>query len=219
MQMSRKHVVETDVADKRISIFGGKLTDCLNVGEEILADVRRLGIAVPHPEARWYGESPEQTRAEFFHQARLMNLDEKTAPGFSEKLSTRLWRRYGGEALRLLEDIRADPRESEIVVKGTEYLRCELRYIAKREMVVKLEDFLRRRSKVALVVPERDLRNEPGLHEACEILFGDEGEARLAEYFASLDEQRRRQQAAPSTEPVPAALPSATVSPSLSAPR
>src|SRR5690606_26370503 len=126
---------ETDVQDKRISIFGGKLTDCLNVGEEILAEVRRLGVEVPYPNARWYGESPEQTRREFFHQARLMNLDAKTAPGFSEPLSTRLWRRYGGEALRLLEDIRADPRESEIVVKGTEYLRCELRYIAKREMV------------------------------------------------------------------------------------
>lgn len=188
MQLSRKHVIETDVEDKRVSIFGGKLTDCLNVGEEVLEAVERLGVAVPYPDARWYGESPQETRDAFFHQARLMDLDAKTAPGFSEPLSTRLWRRYSGEALRLLEDIRADPRESEIVVKGTEYLRCELRYIAKREMVVKLEDFLRRRSKVALVVPDRDLRKEPGLHEACEILFGAEGEARRAEYFGLVDE-------------------------------
>ncbi len=187
MQLSRKHVVETDVADKRVSIFGGKLTDCLNVGEEVLDAVRRLGIAVPFPDARWYGEAPEQTRREFFHQARLMDLDARTAPGFSEKLSTRLWRRYGAEALRLLEEIRTDPREAEILIEGTEYLRCELPFIARREMVVKLEDFLRRRSKISLVVRDADLRRAKGLREACAILFGGEREAdrQLAEYFGA----------------------------------
>jgi glycerol-3-phosphate dehydrogenase len=187
-QLSRKHVVETDAADQRISIFGGKLTDCLNVGEEILREVRRLGVAVPFPEARWYGEAPAQTRDEFFHQARLMGLDDKTAKSASEQLSTRLWRRYGAEALRLLEEIRADPRQGDVLVAGTEYLRCELSYMAKREMIVKLEDFLRRRSKVALVVSADELRRAAGLREACSILFGEEAEARLAEYFSRVDE-------------------------------
>ncbi len=183
MQLSRKHVVETDMQDRRVSIYGGKLTDCLNVGEEVLDAVRSLGIAVPFPDARWYGEAPEQTRREFFHQARLMNLDARTAPGYSEKLSTRLWRRYGAEALRLLEEIRTDPREAEILIEGTEYLRCELPFIARREMVVKLEDFLRRRSKISLVVSHEELRQARGLREACTILFGDDADARLADYF------------------------------------
>lgn len=202
MQLSRKHVVETDLEDKRVSIFGGKLTDCLNVGEEVLAAVKRLGVTVPYPDARWYGEAPEQTREEFFHQARLMDLDAKTAPGVSEKLSTRLWRRYGGEALRLLEEIRADPREGEILVAGTEYLRCELSYMAKREMVVKLEDFLRRRSKVALVVADDELRRAAGLREACNILFGDDAEDRLAEYFARVDENKALEAAPASAVPL-----------------
>ncbi len=189
-QLSRKHVVEASAEDKRISIFGGKLTDCLNVGEEVLAAVKRLGVAVPYPDARWYGEAPEQTRQEYFHQARLMDLDAKTSPTASEKLSTRLWRRYGAEALRLLETIRADPAEGEILVAGTEYLRCELWYVQKREMIVKLEDFLRRRSKVALVVSQHELRHAAGLPEACRILFGDDADARLAEYFASVDAER-----------------------------
>jgi glycerol-3-phosphate dehydrogenase len=184
-QLSRKHVVEVDVADRRVSIFGGKLTDCLNVGEEALAAVKKLGVAVPYPDARWYGEAPEQTREEYFHQARLMRLDDKTDKSASEKLSTRLWRRYGGEALRLLETIRADPREGEILLAGTEYLRCELSYVAAREMIVKLEDFLRRRSKVALVVRDDEIRAASGLREACAILFGDEADARMAEYFAA----------------------------------
>jgi hypothetical protein len=51
-------------------------------------------------------------------------------------------------------------------------------------MVVKLADFLRRRSKIALVIPEDEVRRAPGLLEACRILFGDEAQAKIDEYFA-----------------------------------
>ena len=60
LQLSRKHVVEVDARRAHISIFGGKLTDCLNVGEEVAAHVRALGVALPYPEARWYGEPPDE---------------------------------------------------------------------------------------------------------------------------------------------------------------
>jgi glycerol-3-phosphate dehydrogenase len=40
LQLSRKHVVETDSARRYISIFGGKLTDCLDVGEANCAQAR-----------------------------------------------------------------------------------------------------------------------------------------------------------------------------------
>ena len=97
-------------------------------------------------------------REEFFHQARLIGLDGYTAPESSELLSTRLWRRYGAEALGLLENIREDPRQAEVLIKGTEYLRCEVAQAARREMITKLEDFLRRRSKIALVERTEDIR-------------------------------------------------------------
>ena len=51
-------------------------------------------------------------------------------------------------------------------------------------MVVKLDDFLRRRSKIALVVTQQALREAPGLHEACELLFGSAAQERYDEYFA-----------------------------------
>ena len=95
-----------------------------------------------------------------------------------------LWRRYGTQALGLLEDIRADPRMAEVIIDGAEYLRCEIAQAARREMIVKLGDFLRRRSKIALVTRKRDLRTAPGLREACEILFGTRADARFDEYFA-----------------------------------
>jgi glycerol-3-phosphate dehydrogenase len=182
MQLSRKHAVEADAALGHVTIFGGKLTDCLNVGEEVCAESRRLGIALPFPDRVWYGE-PAEAREEYFHQARLMGLDELTSPQSSEKLSTRLWRRYGAEALGLLETIRRDPRTTEVIIETSEYIRGELDEAARREMVVKLDDFLRRRSKIALVVRREQIRRAAGLREACRILFGDEADAKIAEYF------------------------------------
>jgi glycerol-3-phosphate dehydrogenase len=185
LHLSRKHAIELRREDAHISIFGGKLTDCLNVGNEISELVRSLGIALPYPDYKWYGEPPDAVRDEFFHQAKLLGLDGFTAPESSEPLSTRLWRRYGAEAIGLLENIREDPRQAEVLIKGTEYLRCEVAQAARREMITKLEDFLRRRSKIALVERTADIARSPGLAEACELLFGDQAGAKLAEYFAA----------------------------------
>jgi glycerol-3-phosphate dehydrogenase len=141
-------------------------------------------VTLAYPEARWYGEPPDETRNEFFHQARLLDLDGMTSPRSSEKLTSRLWRRYGAEALGLLEDIRADRSMAEVLIEGAEYLRCEIAQAARREMIVKLEDFLRRRSKISLVMRDGELREAPGLREACRLLFGDDADARYDEYFA-----------------------------------
>lgn len=188
LQLSRKHAIDTDDAEAHISIFGGKLTDCLNVGEEIVAEVKRLGVSVPYPEHRWYGEPSESVRKEFLHQAELMDLDAMTSPEASEPLTARLWRRYGTHALDLLEEIREDPRQGELLIEGTEYLRCELGQAQRREMITRLEDFLRRRSKISLVISDERIRQSPGLMEACEILFGDQARERFDEYFADTPE-------------------------------
>jgi glycerol-3-phosphate dehydrogenase len=182
--LSRKHEIEVDRAHGHISIFGGKLTDCLNVGEEITEFVHALGVALPYKGHRWYGEPPDEVRDEFFHQARLMDVDALTPKDSWEPISTRLWRRYGESALRLLEDIRADPTMAEVLIEGTEYLRGELYHAARREMITKLDDFLRRRSKIALIARTPTIREAPGLFEACRILFGDQAEAKFEEYFA-----------------------------------
>lgn len=183
MQLSRKHAVEVNSASRYVAIFGGKLTDCLNVGEEICDEMERLGIELPFRQRRWFGEPPDAVRDEFFHQAALMGLDDMTTPGASEALSQRLWRRYGASALAMLENIRADPRQVEVLIEGAEYIRCEIEQAARREMVTTLDDFLRRRSKIALVLHRDQLRQARGLWEACEILFGDQAEERLREYF------------------------------------
>jgi glycerol-3-phosphate dehydrogenase len=182
-QLSRKHVIE--VEGNVLTIFGGKITDCLNVGEEIFELVSRLGVRAPFPDSPWFGEPPDAVRNEFFQQARLMKLDALTSATSSEPLTTRLWRRYRAGAFGLLESIRQDPRSAELLIENAEYIRCEIEEAARREMVVKLEDFLRRRSKIALVVSNEALERATGLLEACRILFADAAEEKLTEYFAS----------------------------------
>ncbi|NOY69260.1 MAG: glycerol-3-phosphate dehydrogenase/oxidase [Deltaproteobacteria bacterium] len=183
VQLSRKHAVEANYDKPHISIFGGKLTDCLNVGDEVSEIIGNMDIRIPYPAHKWYGDPHPQVKADFFHQARLMDLDGYTASTSSEKLSTRLWRRYGSRAIEMLETIREDPREAELLIKGTEYIRCEIQHAARREMVTKLSDFLRRRSKIALVVHHEDIRKAEGLMETCEILFKDQAQAKFDEYF------------------------------------
>jgi glycerol-3-phosphate dehydrogenase len=183
MQLSRKHVVERDLARRHLTIFGGKLTDCLNVGEEVCAELSQMGLPAPYPTRVWYGEPSAEVRDEWFHQAKLAGLDGYTSAHSSEKLSTRLWRRYGAEAFSLLESIRQDPRNAEVLIETSEYLRCEIEQAARREMITRLDDFLRRRSKIALVVQRDELKKAAGLREACRVFFGDRAEAEWSGWF------------------------------------
>ena len=54
---------------------------------------------------------------------------------------------------------------------------------ADREMIVTLEDFLRRRSKLALVVQHEDLKKSSVLRDACKLLFAEDAVERWEEYF------------------------------------
>ena len=186
-RLSRKHTVETDRDRRVVTIFGGKLTDCLNVGEEVADEIEALGVPLEKDLHNWYGEPSRATRTEFHRQARLMKLDKLRARPDTEPLSDRLWRRYGRRAFAMLEAIREDPVMGEDILGATDYLRVELHSAARSEMVTRLEDFMRRRSKIELVVTDHDIRNSPGLREVAEILFGNDADLRLAEYFGGVE--------------------------------
>jgi len=183
--LSRKHEVEIDHAKQVVSIFGGKLTDCLNVGEEVADAVQILGIHLNPDHRRWYGEPGRESRRAFFRQTRGMRIDDLRDNVGSEPLSERLWRRYGRRAFDMLDDIREDPSMADDILDSSDYLRVELHNTASTEMVVKLDDFLRRRSKISLITRDQDVRSSEGLHEVAKILFGSSAEAKLAEHFGS----------------------------------
>lgn len=184
-KLSRKHAVEVDPERKVVSIFGGKLTDCLNVGEEVAREIEHMGIPLEEDLHNWYGEPAAATRKEFYRQARLMRLDAYREKPDTEPLTDRLWRRYGRRAFAMLEEIRRNPAMAEDIMGSADYIRAELHSAAESEMITKLEDFMRRRSKIELVVRDERIRNSPGLREVAEILFGDGADRRLAEYFGT----------------------------------
>jgi glycerol-3-phosphate dehydrogenase len=181
--LSRKHAVETDRRMRLVTVFGGKLTDCLNVGEEVAEAVESLGVPLEADLKNWYGEPAAATRAEFYRQAKLIKLDALRTKPDVEPLSDRLWRRYGRRAFSMLEAIRDDPRMGEDIMDSADYLRVELHLAATTEMITRLEDFMRRRSKIEQVVRDEDIRSSTGLDEVAQILFGDDAERRLREYL------------------------------------
>ncbi len=184
--LSRKHAVEVDHAKQVVSIFGGKLTDCLNVGEEVAAAVETLGIRLNPDRQRWYGEPGRESRRDFFRQTRGMRLDDLRDIAGSEPLSERLWRRYGRRAFEMLDHIREDPSMAEDILGSSDYLRVELHNTASTEMIVHLDDFLRRRSKISLITRAEDIQKSKGLGEVVSILFGANANTKLAAYFGSL---------------------------------
>jgi alpha-glycerophosphate oxidase/glycerol-3-phosphate dehydrogenase len=186
-KLSRKHAIETDRGRGVVTVFGGKLTDCINVGEEIATEIESLGVPLEPDLHNWYGEPATATRDEFYRQARLMQLDRYRAKADTEPLTDRLWRRYGRRAFAMLEAIRENPLMAEDIMGSADYLRVELHAAARTEMVTRLEDFMRRRSKIDLVVHDDDIAESDGLAEVAEILFPADAERRLAEYFGGDD--------------------------------
>ena len=51
--LSRKHAIELDQGANVVTVFGGKLTDCLNVGEEVAAAVEQLGVPLEKDLPNW----------------------------------------------------------------------------------------------------------------------------------------------------------------------
>lgn len=181
--LSRRHEVECDAQRSVVTVFGGKLTDCLNVGAEVASEIESLGVRLEADQRNWYGEPDAASRAEFLRQAHLMQLDEMRSKPDTEPLSVRLWRRYGRRAFDMLEQIRDDSSMATDVMESADYLRVELHNAADHEMIVKLDDFMRRRSKIDLVVADDEFVGSDGLAEISQLLFGGDGERKLDEFY------------------------------------
>ncbi len=196
LSLSRKHFIETNRQESYITIYGGKLSDCINIGNEIIEEVRKCGIHGSPQVIKWYGEDKQELKETFLRQASILGLSplqggrHKDNPEYSKEYSReysraqaeRLWRRYGKHAFSILEGIRLDAAMKDIIIKDTDYMRVEYHYAACSEMVVKLEDFLRRRTNIALMQSKEKLLRDPGLEQASSIFFADAGGPKLEEY-------------------------------------
>lgn len=145
LELSRRHEIEVDTSRNVISIFGGKLTDCLNVGEEVAEATRRCATpSSGESHTQWYGESGTAERDAFLRQMQGLGIDSAYAQ--------LLWRRYDKRAPGVVESFGGAP--DMITPAGgaldAPYSTQELQWVGENELVVSSEDFLRRRSNLAL---------------------------------------------------------------------
>lgn len=180
--LSRKHALDVNQDDHYISVFGGKLTDCINVGDEIADIVEEFGIDMNAAQTRWYGEPSADRKDQFMRDAASAGLDELTPESALEPLSQRYWRRYGNDAFELLASVRQQPALAAIAIEHTQLTWAEIHWVAGHEMVMNFDDLLRRRSKASLLIRKELLQQARGLEQAAHILFGEQAEQRLAEF-------------------------------------
>ncbi len=151
--LSRKHVIETNSDSAVISILGGKLTDCLNVGQEVLTELRHLGLSGKLPR-KWFGEGSQARYPELLQLVQSKVAVEELAA----RITQGLWRRHGEQAFEIIEN--ADLEE---VFAGLGICYAELYWIARNEDVVTREDLLRRRLPIAMARSASEIANNQKL--------------------------------------------------------
>ncbi len=152
-QLSRKHVIEGNKERKVVTILGGKLTDCLNVGEELVGELNRFGLKVKVP-GRWFGEGNQSRKDEFF------DLVRQTATQTPNLIADGLWRRHGEKAFEIIGQAPLTD-----LIPGLGITEHEIRHIVSTEKVVKREDLLRRRLPISMARSDAELASNQDLQK------------------------------------------------------
>ena len=159
---SREHVIWEE--NGLLTVTGGKLTTFRLIAHQVLEEV-----------AHRLPDSPQLDHN--MHVLENIGLevleDARTADGIKPDLDNteqrRLVGRYGAEAPALI----AAAHKNELsLVKGTQILWAELRWAARSEGVVHLDDLLLRRVRLGLLLPEGGRAEMPAIRAICQEELG-----------------------------------------------
>ncbi len=159
--LSRKHVIEKRTDKQHITVFGGKLTDCLNVGEELVAAIEEFGIALGQ-QRPWYGEGSPEARAAWLSRAHGV---------VPEAAAARMWRCYGVLAQKILDLVQNDGSLATPLYPDADVIRAEAVYAGRYEYVQTVDDFLRRRTHLAQQLSNAALHEGGRYALTSELLF------------------------------------------------
>ncbi len=163
-ELSRRHAVEVDQARGAVSILGGKLSDCLNVGDEVIEAARRCGLAPQAPKGRWFGEPDSKAKEHFERSA--------ARAGIKQAQAAALWRRHGSRSQQVVELVAESSELAAPLSARVDYCAAEVMTMARWEHILTMDDFLRRRTMLSMLEPAEALQNDPGVHQAADLLFG-----------------------------------------------
>jgi len=156
-KLSRKHFVESHPAGV-ISILGGKFTDCLNVGDEIVHEVKRL-LPARGESRKWIGEDSLTGRDSVLDLAnKILGQGDQTA-----EVANQLWRRHGLQATEILNQMKVFPKDQERVFEGLGITFGEVKYILRNELIRTSSDLLRRRLPIAMLRSAKEIEENSRL--------------------------------------------------------
>ncbi|HEX5745964.1 MAG TPA: glycerol-3-phosphate dehydrogenase/oxidase [Archangium sp.] len=149
---SREHLVLEE--EGLVTVTGGKLTTCRAIAHDALRALRhRLPeLAALEPHGPFLGTPPALEDAPLSPEARL-----------------RLRGRHGADAPALVAMARPGELDA---VPGTSTLWAELRWAARHENVVHLDDLLLRRVRLGLLLPRGGTAHLPALRALCQQELG-----------------------------------------------
>ncbi|WNG35382.1 FAD-dependent oxidoreductase [Archangium violaceum] len=149
---SREHLVLEE--EGLVTVTGGKLTTCRAIAHDALRALRRRipELASLEPEGPFLGTPPSLDDAPLSPEARL-----------------RLRGRYGADAPALVAMARPGELDS---VPGTSTLWAELRWAARNESVVHLDDLLLRRVRLGLLLPRGGEAHLSAIRTLCQQELG-----------------------------------------------
>lgn len=163
ISLSRKHVVELNKATRSVSIFGGKLTDCINIGNEVVAKICQI-VPVTSRGKQWVGEQSPTISSE------LIRIVEQFHPKQFVQMSEELWRRHGASSLDIVKLWIEDPLNAQIIFEGLNFTVGELTFIAANEHVYFAQDLLRRRTPISLLRSQDEIIENQLLQEVLKSL-------------------------------------------------
>ncbi len=145
-QLSRKHAIEANKDLSVVTILGGKLTDCLNVGQEVVHELSQLGHKTTKPK-NWFGEGDQIRKQEFFEL-----VASRASAESAGLIADGIWRRHGAVGFEIIGE-----GNLEDIFDGLGVTSQEIRHIAKHEHVTSREDLLRRRLPVDMCRSKKEL--------------------------------------------------------------
>jgi len=150
---SRDHVIWEE--EGLLTVTGGKLTTFRLVALEVLAKARRMTeIPAVDSDMRVLDD---------------VDIDLAINEDLTESTNRRLFGRYGADAPALLAAAHAGELE---VIPGTTILWAELRWAARAEGVVHLDDLLLRRVRVGLMTKDGARAHLPRIRAICQEELG-----------------------------------------------
>lgn len=151
---ARDHVVWDEAG--LLTVTGGKLTTFRCIALDALRAVRHRLPAMPEPNGNMPVLDP-------------VNVALLAQPALSEGTRRRLLGRYGADASAL---IAAAPADELAPIPGTTTLWAELRWAARAEAVLHLDDLLLRRTRLGLLLPEGGAALLPQTRAICQAALG-----------------------------------------------